>query len=114
LLVKNVIDELGQAMKIHKRCGVCRQVAKGKRRCFVCREVGCAGVGGRVHCPVMKKWIGPNIDDGIVVSDRPKKKRRKRQCQVCFKYGTSDKNCSIGTSNKEKCKYFYINEKPKE
>jgi hypothetical protein len=89
-------------------------IKKVPRRCYVCREVGCKGVGGRVHCPVMKKRIAPNIDDGVVVSDKPKKKRRKRQCQVCATYGQSGMNCSIGTSNKEKCKYFYVDGKPKE
>jgi hypothetical protein len=86
-------------------------IKKAGRRCYVCKEVGCAGVGGRVHCPVMKRIAN---DVGIGVSDMPKKKRRKRQCQLCFRYGPSGMNCSIGTSNKDRCKFFYGDGKRKE
>ena len=88
------VDELGQTKR------------RPRRKCGVCRRVGCKGLGGRMHCPVVKRMAF----DTLFFCETPKKKRQPRQprqCQVCLQYGAVGLNCRKGSGNREMCKYYH-------
>jgi hypothetical protein len=90
LVGKNPMDDVGPKPKPLKKCGYCKQV-------------GCKGLGGRKHCPEMKKRMA---EFGIVELPPMKKQQKIRQCQVCLQYGSEGQNCKTGSGNKVWCKYF--------
>jgi hypothetical protein len=99
LVGKNPIDERRPIIKLQKQCGVCRRI-------------GCKGLGGRKHCPEMKKRMA---DSGLNDGPRPlrRKQEKIRQCQICLQYGQNGLNCITGSGNKNWCKYFDVDGKIK-
>lgn len=86
-----------------------------RRKCGVCRRVGCKGLGGRMHCPIVKR-VALATFATLVFCETPKKKRQPRQprqCQVCLQYGAVGLNCQKGSGNREMCKYYHLNGKKK-
>jgi hypothetical protein len=94
LVGKNPMDDVGPKPKPLKKCGYCKQV-------------GCKGLGGRKHCPEMKKRMA---EFGIVELPPMKKQQKIRQCQVCLQNGSEGQNCKTGSGNKVWCKYFDLRE----
>jgi hypothetical protein len=71
---------------------------KRRYRCAVCQTLGCAGAVRRAYCPTAKaKQAG---------LPEPTEKIYSKQCSVCAMWGPKWLNCGIGSTKRDRCKYF--------